>query len=86
MGEIARKAAEELRRSAETPSPSLRYLLETREDFNRRFEQELREVIPGFDPVAEGRRRRRLNPLKRRPVDWEQYRSANAPEDLPSKD
>jgi hypothetical protein len=86
MGEIADKAIEELRRSTERRSPIAIYLEETREDFYRRHEQELREIIPGFDPAAEARRRRRLNPLKRRPVDRHRARPVEARDGLPPRD
>ena len=82
MGERADRAIEELRRISETRSPIAIYLEETREDFYRRHEQELREIIPGFDPAAEVRRRRRENPLKRRPVDRRRARPIGVPEDL----
>jgi hypothetical protein len=69
MGEIARKAIEEMRESAERRSPRAIYLEETREDFHRQIRERLRNAIPGFDPAAEVRRRRRLHPLKWVPVD-----------------
>jgi hypothetical protein len=79
MGEIARKATEELLRSAETRTPSSIYLEETREDFYRRAEERLRNALPGFDPFEEGKRRRRVRPLKRRPVDRHRVRPMDAP-------
>jgi hypothetical protein len=86
MGEIARKAAEELLRSAETRNPHGLYLEETREDFYRQFEERLRNALPGFDPAAEVRRRRRENPLKRRPVERRGARSAKMPEGFSPRD
>jgi hypothetical protein len=81
MGEIARKAIEEMPRSTERRSPHAVYLEETREDFYRQFEERLRNAMPGFDPAAEVRRRRRENPLKRQPIDRERARSVEVPED-----
>jgi hypothetical protein len=86
MGKVADKAIEELRRSTERRSPIAIYLEETREDFYRRHEQELREIIPGFDPAAEVRRRRREDPLKRRPVARRRARPAEIPEDFSPRD
>jgi hypothetical protein len=86
MGEIARKAIEEMRRSAETRSPTSIYLEETREDFYRQLDERLRNIIPGFDPAAELRRRRRLRPLKRVPVDRHRVRSMDGPEGAPPQD
>jgi hypothetical protein len=86
MGEIARKAIEELRRSAETRSPTSIYLEETREDFYRQLEERLRNMVPGFDPAAELRRRRRLHPLKRVPVDRHRVRPLDVPGDAASQD
>jgi hypothetical protein len=86
MGEIARKAIEELRRSAETRSPTSIYLEETREDFYRQLEERLRSMVPGFDPAAELRRRRRLHPLKRVPVDRRRVRPLDVPGDAASQD
>jgi hypothetical protein len=67
MGEIARKAIEEMERSLDERSPHLIYLEETQEDFHRQIEERLRSIIPGFDPVEEVRRQRRERPLKRQP-------------------
>ena len=86
MGEIARKAIEEMRRSAETRSPTSIYLEETREDFYRQLDERLRNIIPGFDPAAELRRRRRLRPLKRVPVDRHRARPMDLVEDAPPRD
>jgi hypothetical protein len=74
MGEIARKAIEELIKSAEAPDPVLIDLMETHEDFYRRQRQARAEIIPGYDPRAENERRRRLDPLKRVPVDIKKLR------------
>jgi len=86
MGEIARKAIEELRRSAETRSPTSIYLEETREDFYRQLDERLRNIVPGFDPAAELRRRRRLRPLKRVPVDRHRARPVDVHADAASQD
>jgi hypothetical protein len=86
MGEIARKATEELLRSAETRSPTSIYLEETREDFYRRVEERLRNALPGFDPFEDRGRRRRADPLKRRPVDRRRMRPLDVPEDAPPLD
>lgn len=86
MGEIARKAIEEMRRSAETRSPTAIYLEETREDFYRQLEERIRNMVPGFDPAAELRRRRRLRPLKRVPVDRKRVRPPDVPGDASLRD
>jgi hypothetical protein len=86
MGEIARRAIEEMRRSTERRSPHAIFLEETREDFHRQIEERLRNAIPGFDPAAEVRRRRRLRPLKRVPVDRKRARPAEPPEDASQQD
>lgn len=86
MGEIARKATEELRRSAETRTPTSIYLEETREDFRRRVEERLRNAIPGFDPFKEEPDGSPIRPLKRRPVDRHRLRPLDLPEDAPRRD
>jgi hypothetical protein len=86
MGEIARKATEELLRDAETPSPHAVYLEETREDFYRRIEERLRNALPGFDPFKEEPGGGPIRPLKRRPVDRHRACPMDLPEDAPSRD
>jgi hypothetical protein len=86
MGEIARKAREEMERSLERRSPHAIYLEETREDFHRQIRERLKNAIPGFDPAAEVRRRRRLRPLKRVPVDRKRAWPAEPPEDSAPRD
>jgi hypothetical protein len=86
MGEIARKATEELRRSAETRTPMSIYLEETREDFYRRVEERLRNAIPGFDPFKEEPGGGPIRPLKRRPIDRRRARPMDLPEDAPLRD
>jgi hypothetical protein len=86
MGEIARKATEELLRNAETRGPNAIYLEETREDFYRRVEERLRNALPGFDPFEEEPGGRRIRPLKRRPVARHRARPSDAPEDTSPRD
>jgi hypothetical protein len=86
MGEIARKAIEELERSSERKSPHLIYLEETREDFHRQFSERLRNIVPGFDPAAAVRERRRLRPLKRVPVKGGPAFPAESLENAPPQD
>jgi hypothetical protein len=86
MGDIARKAIKEMRRSAETRSPTSIYLEETREDFYRQLDERLRNMVPGFDPAAELRRRRRLHPLKRVPVDRHRVSPLDVPGDASPQD
>ncbi len=86
MGEIARKATEELRRSAETRTPMSIYLEETREDFYRRIEDRLRTAIPGFAPFKEEPGGGPIRPLKRRPVDRHRARRVDVPGDPPPRD
>ena len=86
MGEIARKATEELRRSAETRTPMSIYLEETREDFYRRVEERLRNAIPGFDPFKEEPGGGPIRPLKRRQIDRRRARPMDIPEDAPLRD
>jgi hypothetical protein len=85
MGEIARKATEELRRSAETRTPMSIYLEETREDFYRRVEERLRNAIPGFDPFKEEPGGGPIRPLKRRPIDRHRARPMERSDDLPPR-
>jgi hypothetical protein len=86
MGEIARKAREELLRNAETRGPNAVYLEETREDFYRRVEDLLRNALPGFDPFEEEPGGRPIRPLKRRPVDRHRARPVDLREDAPPCD
>jgi hypothetical protein len=86
MGEIARKAIQELRRNAETRGPNAIYLEETREDFYRRVEGLLRNALPGFDPFEEEPGGGPIRPLKRRPVDRHRVRPLDLPEDAPRRD
>jgi hypothetical protein len=86
MGEVARKAREELLRNAETRGPNAIYLEETREDFYRRLEERLRNALPGFDPFEEEPGGGPIRPLKRRPVDRRRARPVELPEDLPPRD
>lgn len=86
MGEIARKATEELRRSAETRTPMSIYLEETREDFYRRVEERLRNALPGFDPFKEEPGGGPIRPLKRRPVARRRARTVDPAWDAPPRD
>jgi hypothetical protein len=86
MGEIARKATEELLRSAETRTPMSIYLEETREDFYRRVEDRLRNALPGFDPFEEEPGGGPIRPLKRRPVDRHRTRPVELPDDSSPRD
>jgi hypothetical protein len=86
MGEIARKAREELLRNAETRGPNAIYLEETRDDFYRRVEDLLRNALPGFDPFEEEPGGRSIRPLKRRPVHRHRARPVKRYSDLPPQD
>jgi hypothetical protein len=85
MGEIARKAIEELLRNAETRGPNAIYLEETREDFYRRVEGLLRNALPGFDPFKEEPGGAPIRPLKRRPVDRRRARPAERSDGSPPR-
>ena len=86
MGEIARRATEEMLRDVETRSPDADYLEETREDFYRRVERRLRNAIPGFDPFKEEPGGGPIRPLKRRPVDRHRVRAVDVTEDAARRD
>jgi hypothetical protein len=86
MGEIARKAREELLRNAETRGPNAIYLEETREEFYRRVEDLLRNALPGFDPFEEEPGGGPIRPLRRRPVDRHRARPVERFDDSPPRD
>jgi hypothetical protein len=86
MGEIARKATEELLRNAEKRGPNAIYLEETRDDFYRRVEDLLRNALPGFDPFEEEPGGRPIRPLKRRPVDRRRAWPVEPRDDVPPRD
>jgi hypothetical protein len=79
MGEIARKASEELAQGADKRSATAVYLDETRDEFYRRVEERLRNALPGFDPFEEEPGGRRIKPSRRGPVDRHQVRPSDAP-------